>query len=355
MKTHLTRAVGLALALGTLSGCGSATLLEASSLGLDSLLQARGTGVAGLRGGEAKGGPRGGEMQGGPREGLHRGMKGGPGGDMHGKGPMGEQGQFEGLDLTAEQRTQLQAIAEKHRPAKPEGDTAQKPEHPGQKLPAILTAATLDVEALRAALAEKPPARPPHAENHAARLTEMRAVLTADQINQLVARLEAQPAQPAKRPELPADVQRPDPAARLTELATRLNLNAEQQTALQAFHAAMEANRPDRDEATRLARHAAHQAAMITFWKSGDASQLDALKPAQAESPAFPAEALVTLATSLSAEQRQQLFGQGLPGGPGMRGPKGGPRMHGPRGGHGMRGPHGGQGASGSQSTAPQG
>jgi Spy/CpxP family protein refolding chaperone len=355
MKIHLTRAVGLALALGTLSGCGSATLLEASALGLDTLLQARGTGVAGLRGGDAKGGPRGGEMASGPREGMHHGKRGGHGEETRGEGPMGEQRLFEGLDLTAEQRTQLQAIAEKHRPAEPASDAGQKPEHPGQKLPAILTAATLDVEALQAALAEKPPARPPHAEHHAAQLAEMRAVLTADQIAQLVARLEARPAKAAKRPEPPAGAQRPDPAARLTELATRLNLNAEQQAALQAFHAAMEANRPDRDEATRQAKHEAHRAAMVAFWKSGDASQLDALKPAQAEPPAFPAEALITLAKSLSAEQRQQLFAHGLPGGPGMHGPKGGPRMHGPRGGHEMRGPHGGHDESGSQPPAPQG
>ncbi|MEB3329514.1 MAG: Spy/CpxP family protein refolding chaperone [Candidatus Sericytochromatia bacterium] len=342
MKTHLTRAVGLALALGTLSGCGSATLLEASALGLDGLLQARAAGVAELRGSEGQGGLRGGERPGGRHADKHRGRPGGPGDGMRGRGPQGEQPLFKGLDLTAEQRTQLQAIAEKYRPARPEGTDAVKPEPPGRQVQALLTAATLDVEALRAALAAQPPTRPPHHEGHTAHLVETRSVLTEGQLSQLVARLEAQPPQAVERPAPPAGKERPDPAARLAELATKLNLTAEQQASLQAFQAAMTAARPAPDQATRQADREAHRAAMIAFWKTGDATQLEALKPARMEPPAFPTEALINLATSLTAEQRQQLFTRGLPGGPGLPGVKGGRGMHGVKGGRGM---HGGPGA----------
>ncbi|MEB3223744.1 MAG: Spy/CpxP family protein refolding chaperone [Candidatus Sericytochromatia bacterium] len=354
MKRPLIPAVGLALALGTLSGCGSTALLDASVL--SSVLQARGNGQVGERAGFPKG-PRGGEMKEGHRDGDRK------------HGPRGEQRMFAGLDLTADQQAQLKAIAEKHHPAKPAADDAAQPERRGQKLQAILTAATLDVEALKAALAAPPPAKPPHAESPTARLVEMRAVLTADQVAKLVARLEARPKREA-RPERPADAARPDHAELLAELATKLSLTAEQQAALQAFHAAMEANRPDRDEAARKAKHEAHQAAMLAFWRTGDATQLEALKPERAERPAFPVDALVTLATSLTAEQRQQLFAHGLPGGPGMHGPKGGPGMHGPKSGPRMHGPmggprmhgpmggprmHGPKGAPDSQAPAAQG
>ena len=95
-KKFLMQTVCLALALGSLAGCGSTSLLGASALGTagaDGALQARG-GKAGF----AKGG-----------------QKGGPGGELMA---------FATLGLTDDQKAQLQAIAEKYRPAAPAEGTA---------------------------------------------------------------------------------------------------------------------------------------------------------------------------------------------------------------------------------------
>lgn len=323
-KKHLMQTVGLALALATLAGCGNAALLNAAGLGTtdaDAALQARG------KGGFAKGGPQGG----------------------------GQLAQFATLGLSDEQKAQLQAIAEKYKPATP-AEGAARPEAPGAEIQAILTAETVDVEALKAALAAQP-AKPEKADNRAAVLVETRAVLTSEQIATLVAQLKARPAQPSDRPSPPAGAQKPDAAARTAALATELALTAEQQAAFEAFVAKQEANRPAKDDAAHQARHEAQRAALITFWETGDTAALTAAEPAQVERPAFPVDELVALATSLSVEQRTKLFARGFGfGGPGGKGGHGGPGgrdggMHAGKGGPG--GPGGHEGGPRGQRPAP--
>ena len=179
-------------------------------------------------------------------------------------------------------------------------------------------------------------------------------MLTADQIAKLVAQLQEQTASPTDRPSPPADRQKPDASAQVEPngptkadaVATKLSLTAEQKAAYQAFVTAQEANRPVRDEAAHQAQHEAQRQAMITFWETGDTAALEAAKPAQLEKPAFPVDELVALATSLNAEQRQQLFARGFgPGG--QRGPGG---HEGGKGG--KRGGHGGPGGFAPQAPA---
>ncbi|MEB3197451.1 MAG: Spy/CpxP family protein refolding chaperone [Candidatus Sericytochromatia bacterium] len=356
MTTRLCKAIGLALTLSVLPGCGSTALFDASTLGLDAVLQVRratvSTDAAQVVGQEFAGDRM---LKGAPGEAAKNGMRGagprgakGPGGRdgfaREGHGPEGPRGGehgpkgffpgFEAMNLTESQQAQLKAIAESERAAHPTPDPAKRPEHPGQQVQALLTAQTLDVEALKAALNQAPPAPPDHADQHEKTLTAVRAVLTAEQINTLVARLEAAPPQ-GDRPAPPQGKapERPDPAQRVDALAQTLNLNAEQKAALLAFETAKAAAHPAPDFDKRKADHEAHRAALITFWKTGDASGLAAARPAPRTPPAFPVDALVKLATSLSAEQRGQLFaapamGPGGPKMPGMRGP-GGPKPHG--------------------------
>lgn len=319
-KKHLMQTVGLALALATLAGCGNTALLSAAGLATtdtDAALQARGG-----KGGFGKGGPQGG----------------------------GQLAQFAALSLSDDQKAQLQAIAEKYKPAAPaEGEA--KPEAPGAKIQAILTAETVDVDALKAALAEQP-AKPEKADNRTAILVETRAVLTSEQIATLVAQLKAQPAQPSDRPSPPADAQKPDAATRTAALATELAFSAEQKAAYEAFVAKQEANRPAKDDAAHQARHEAQRAALITFWETGDTAALTAAEPAEITRPAFPVDELVALATSLSVEQRTKLFARGFGfGGPGGKGGHGG-RDGGKQAGKGGPGGHEG-GPRGGQRPAP--
>lgn len=310
-KTTIIKALGIALAFSTLSGCGQSSLLAATGLSGLALQDGTTATADGQRAGKgSKGGPgRGGDM-------------GGKGHDMGGKG--GPMGLFAGLTLTAEQATQLKAIAEKYKPTAPAGDQATRPVNAVAEL---LKAETLDVEALKAALAAQ--ATPPAKADRTAQLVETRAVLTAEQIATLVAKLKAQPA-PAERPTPPAGAERPDAATRAAEVATKLGLTEEQKALYTAFEAKMAANRPAAPEADH---HAAERAAMVTFWETGDTAALEAAKPVAADRPAFPVDEFVALAVSLNAEQRAQILGKGGHGGHGGRGgDKGGFGHGGPRG-----------------------
>jgi Spy/CpxP family protein refolding chaperone len=278
MTKHLiTRALGLSLALSTLAGCGQSALLSAAlgaATGDQLALQSKGDR-----------GPRGGQM-----------------GDRDG-GPMA---MFATLSLTDDQKAQLQAIAEKYKPQAPAD--RQKPEGPGAKLQTILTTDTLDVDALKAALAEKPPApKADRQDNRLAQLVEVRAVLTEEQRAKLVEQLKAQPtpAEPSDRPAPPADAKRPDSA----QFEAKLGLNDEQKAAFKAFQDKLEANRPA--EPAKKPDFAAHRAAEITFWETGDTTGLTSDKPVIIEPPAFPVDEFVAFVTSLSADQRKQVFAHG--------------------------------------------
>ena len=118
MTKHLiTRALAVSLALSTLAGCSQSALVTATTSDA-AALQAAANGQNGKNAGG-------------------RGQKGGQGD----RGQMGQKVDFYAdLDLTDDQKAQLQAIAEKYAPAKP-ADDAQAP---GAKLQALLVADTLD-------------------------------------------------------------------------------------------------------------------------------------------------------------------------------------------------------------------
>jgi Spy/CpxP family protein refolding chaperone len=319
MKTLMPlKTLALSLAVATLAGCGQGTLLSAlSTSGADATSQLA---TSQLAAGQRPGG-KGGKL----------------GGD---KGA--QFAQFATLSLTDEQKAQLQAIAEKYKPEAPEPGT--KPAHPGAQVQALLTAETVDVEALKSALAAQPAAPADKADNRLARLVETRAVLSAEQIAKLVEQLKAEPTITRPSP----DANRPAPADRSAELAAKLNLTAEQQVAFDAYQAKLAANRPAAPETDH---HAAERAAMVTFWETGDTAALEAAKPARV-APVVPVDEIVALASVLTLEQRQQVFGHAF-GGPGKGGP-GGPR--GGKGGHGhegCKGGFGGQGGPGGEALAP--
>lgn len=281
MIKHTKHAAAAIIAAAILAGCGQGALTTQFAA------DGPADGMRGLAGG-GKGGMKG----------DHGGMKGGQGGPM---------GLLQLADLTDEQKAQIQAIEEKYRPARPHAIASAKPVN---KVAELLAAEALDVDALQAALAERParPARPAHT----AMLAELRAVLSEAQRAAIVARLEARTA-PASAY---APTDRPSPPsvdARVAEVAARHSLNADQQAKLAAFFTALEATRPAHERPD----FAAHQAAELAFWRTGDTTALAALEPPAAEPAAFPVDQFVALAQALTPEQRAQILARGPVGGPG--------------------------------------
>lgn len=239
------------------------------------------------------------------------GFEGGKGafGDRGHRGPQGGAFLFPGVELTAEQQTQMQALLQQYKPAAPaEGD--QEARHAerqakAEALKAALTAESFDAAALEAALAPPSDVEPPQRDSQL--LVEARAILTEEQRAAAIAKLQEAP---ADRPER----EKPDMTAKLAE---KLSLTEAQQAAL----AAVEAARPAHDPAAK------HQA-MITFLETGDASALAAEAP-----PAPPVAAIVAFVGTLDATQRAQLAeGPFLGGKVGFGGPGGKPGLGGPGG-----------------------
>lgn len=312
MFNHAKRAAAAVIAAYLLAGCGQG-VLTATELS--------GAGTADLRG------------MAGDQKGAFGGHRGGPGGEKGGPGGMrggmgGPMELFALADLTAEQKTQIQAIQEKYRPARPEGQPGDQPLNPGAHLSELLKADTLDVDALKAALAARPARTAGDRPDPTAMLAEIRAVLTDAQRAAIAAKLEAMPAPRAKADDA-SRADRPAPPTveeRTAKVAEKLSLTDAQKAALVTFETALEANRPQGAKPEQ--DHAAHQAAMIAFWKTGDTTALAALKPPAIEPPAFPVDAFIALAQTLTADQRVQLLVRGPMGGPG------GPSGHGGPGGH---------------------
>lgn len=289
---------GLTATLTVLAGCGQGTALSSAS-----------TDALALRNAGANSHAQPGDRGGKPGKGF-RGEKGRKGDQF---GPFG---MLSGVNLTDEQKTQLKAIAEKYRPAKPAD--GQKPDAPGAKVRELLLADTVDAAALKAALADRPQPPADAGKNRLAMLVEARAVLTDEQRNALIEKIKALPTPtvPSDRPVRPADANRPDPAARLV---ASLNLSAEQQAAYDAFNAKLKAAR-DGFQPPKF-DPAAQRDAWVSFLQTGDTAGLEAARP-HLTPPAFPVDELVTLATGLTLDQRKQLFSHGF-------------RFGGPRGGHG--------------------
>lgn len=220
----------------------------------------------------------------------------------------GLMGLMAGVSLSDDQKAQIKAILEAHRPAG----------RPAHDLHTLLTADTIDAAAIRAAFAQAETDRAQRDRDHLAILGEIRAVTTEAQRADIVARLPAAPDPGAGGRDVAAD-RAAKRAERDAARAARLGLTDEQQAAVAALRPAT-ATRPD---------PAAHRAAMITFWQTGDTSALQALP----KRPAPDVEAVVTAATLLTADQRQAVFGR-------MAGHGGGRRGHGPHG-PGFGGPEG--------------
>lgn len=272
MKTQAFRAATVFLLLGALTGCGQGSLLSgASGGGLDADSEA----MQAMRMGRHPG-AHGFMGHGGPRQGAHA-----PG-----------VGFLMGLDLSEEQQEQLREIFDTYRPAKPENEAT-----PGESLAELLEAESLDVEALRAALAEgaQRPAAVPGMPAEA--LVAVREVLTEAQRAEVVSRVSEMPL-----PSVDERPQAPSSGDRLDRIATSMNLTDAQQAALDAFKAKLSApSQPAEDSQ-------AHRDALIALFETGDATALKALTPSEAEAPAFPVEEFVALAQVLSAEQRLALL-----------------------------------------------
>jgi Spy/CpxP family protein refolding chaperone len=237
-----------------------------------------------------------------------------------GQGPMGL---FAGVALSDDQKAQIKAIMDKYKPAQP----------PQNDLGKLLTAETVDEAAIRTALQQGGADRAKHEQDGLAMQSEIRAVYTDGQRAQIVAKIQAATEPPADAKAPPADMEAKR-AEREAAEATKLGLNDEQKAAVASLRPAAPPAKPDM---------AAHKAAMVAFWQTGDTSGLQALpKPPQPD-----VEAIVKAATLLTAEQRKAVFGRfamgpGRDGGPGGKGHGGheGPGGRGP-GGHGGPRPDG--------------
>lgn len=304
----MTRTVAavLSLAVLALSGCGAYPNTSFSALGL------RGEGAGK---GETKG------FKGG--HGFGHGAKGGPGAKAFGLPGL----PLLGVELTAEQKTALKAIAEKYMPA-----DAAKPDRAAMEakraeaeakhaaLKAALTAETFDAAALTAALTPAAADAPAKPAIDPAMLGEVRALLTEEQRATAIAKLKEAVASPAR--EKSADAKKADFGAKLAE---KLALTDDQKAKLAAVDAARAAAKPDHDPAQR-------HAAMITFLETGDAAGLTA----EHARPQPPVDAIVDFVGSLDATQRAKLGDLGMllgHGGPALG--KGGHGFGGPKGGHG--------------------
>lgn len=210
-----------------------------------------------------------------------------PGGELGGPGPMGGlETYLDLLSLTTDQLAQLQAIDAELRPEP--GSAPAEPQEPVD-VAALLLADPFDAEALREAFADQAAFRP--AFDHAAQAIAYAGVLTAEQRQALATALRA--AAPAGEPPV-GDRPAIDPG----EAA----LNSAQQALFEAWQA----------KVSEPHGGPADVAALASYFETGDASVLEAEAAAD-----YPVEELIALAASLSAEQRQTLFAQGLPGLPG--------------------------------------
>jgi Spy/CpxP family protein refolding chaperone len=283
-RKHGTMVIGMALTALLLGGCGADVANTVSALQVS-------------RAGSAAVPPQAGER--------------GPGPGMR---PVGMP--FAQVTLTDEQKAQLKAIADKYKPAAP----------PANDLRQLLTADTVDETALRSALQAGAAEHKTRQEQELAMRAEIRAIFTDAQRAEIVANLQAAPEPPARPDQAPPADMEAKHAEREAAMATKLGLNDEQKAAVAALKPPAPPSKPD---------PAAHKAAEIAFWQTGDTSGI------QLPAPPDNTEAIVKAALVLTAEQRKVIFGHGFGGpeggpgghaGPGSKGPHGGPGDHGGRG-----------------------
>lgn len=258
-------------------------------------------------------------------DGKGRGDHGGMGGFGF-FGPMAKD-----LNLTDAQKAQMKAIAQKHRGADKSGD---RKAHRDQ-LRALLSAPKVDGAALRNFLNARAAEMEANTGHRAAMMTEMRAVLTAEQRAKLVKSLNA--ARPDGKQAGKGGAK--DGArfegkrkAMRDKLTAELKLTPAQQSAFDALQEKVMANHAD------PANRQAGRQAFARFVETGDAAAFQATMKAQRQGK-LPVNELVAVAESLTQAQRQKLlpklerFAQ-------LGGPESGHGRHGGKGDKGGRGHH---------------
>lgn len=214
---------------------------------------------------------------------------------------------LQGLDLTAEQQSALQAIQSELRSqmesSKPAADSREAMQ---AQIAAAFTSEEFDADALHASVEANAPDRSAVEQGRAEALVKSWAVLTAEQQSTVLAHVAERAAAQSERPERPEHPEGSPP------WAAQLNLSADQEAALQA---ALEADRPDKAERP-------DPSVLVNALAEGaSASEIVAL---QARPEHNPLERLATLHRILSPEQRQSFVDGGfLNMGPKGRGPGG--------------------------------
>lgn len=241
----------------------------------------------------------------------HRGG-GGHGGMMGFLGPIAKD-----LKLTDAQKAQMKAIAQKHRSQAGTDRKAQR-----QQLKTLLSAPKVDGNALRAFFNARIQEMDAQSAKRAAMMTEMRAVLTAEQRAQLLKSLNTERPQQA-RPNQGNPNKANGQRAKFGErMVADLNLNANQKAAFNALQAKFNAT------AGTPANRQTHRQALAKFIETGDATAFQAtMKGTMAGK--LPVNELVAFAESLDQTQRQKVlkkferFGMGGQGGQGRHGGRG--------------------------------
>lgn len=192
-----------------------------------------------------------------------------------------------GLELTDKQKRQLKAIVSKARQA----GRAERGDH--TKLQELITAKTVDRDALTAAIEAKLARHGAKIDRKVDMLSAVREVLTPEQRQKLADNLTNKGQSLADRY---ARIR-----AKMAKIADKLQMTDEQKA---KFDAVIDAY-ADGAEARRQ-RHQAMKQAVAEFMTSGDADSLrEALTAAK---PEIPVAAIVDAIASLDQDQRQQLM-----------------------------------------------
>jgi Spy/CpxP family protein refolding chaperone len=196
------------------------------------------------------------------------------------------------LDLTAEQRQQLKDIRKKY------AQTAQRPDFKKyrEELETLLSADKVDEAALRAWIAARQADGSKHVATLADMAGEMRGVLTTTQIALIKTRLSGFPEAggPGKGPGGPGGPGGKHEQKR-AEFLKSLNLDADQQAAVDALHARIATSRKE--------GRAALKGAAVAFVDTGDKAALTAALT-KGITTHLPTDEIVRVATLLDKEQR---------------------------------------------------
>lgn len=208
------------------------------------------------------------------------------------------------LELSADQKTKLQAIFESYQGKLAPADGQAK----HARLKELLSAPSVDGAALKSFLTEQHDAMAAKVDTFLALAGELRVVLTDAQREKLAAF--AEHAHQKGRFGMPGMAgSAPFPLRALRGL----QLDATQSAAVDALKAKLEASRQQRDPK-------AMRDAFAAFVRTGDAAAFKAILQAQRPTP--PVDEVVALAVSLDSTQRQSLldkFGRHHPGKPPRR------------------------------------